>query len=94
MVSLREKPLCDKHSPPTATVILDEETIETFRRKHATNPPSWHINYGVFYTGKKKVVKITCSSSDVVLQTTKHTVIYPGPGPSLEVIALHPAACY
>jgi hypothetical protein len=34
------------------------------------------------------VVKITRSSSDVVLQTTKHTVIYPGSGCSLEVIDL------
>jgi hypothetical protein len=36
------------------------------------------------------VVKITRSSSDVVLQTTKHTVIYPGSGRSLEVIDLRP----
>jgi hypothetical protein len=37
------------------------------------------------------VVKITRSSSEVVLQTTKHNMIYPGSGPSLEVIALCPA---
>jgi hypothetical protein len=30
------------------------------------------------------------SYSEVVLQTTKYTKIYPGSGPSLEVIALHP----
>jgi hypothetical protein len=36
------------------------------------------------------VVKITCSSSEVVLQTIKHTVIYPSSGPSSEVIALRP----
>jgi hypothetical protein len=45
---------------------------------------------GVFCTGKNRVVKITCSSSEVVLQTTKHTMIYHGSGPSLEVIALRP----
>jgi hypothetical protein len=39
-------------------------------------------NYGV--------IKIVYSSSEVVLQTTKHTMIYPGLGPSLKVIVLHP----
>jgi hypothetical protein len=39
-------------------------------------------NYGV--------IKIVYSSSEVVLQTTKHTMIYPGSGPSLKVIVLHP----
>jgi hypothetical protein len=29
---------------------------------------------GVFYTDKNRVVKITCSSSEMVLRTTKHTV--------------------
>jgi hypothetical protein len=33
------------------------------------------------------VVKITRSSFEVVLQIMKHTVIYPGSGPSSEVIA-------
>jgi hypothetical protein len=42
----------------------------------------------VFCTGKNSVLKITCSSSEVVLRTTKHTMIYPGSGSSLEVIAL------
>jgi hypothetical protein len=44
----------------------------------------------VFCTGKNRVVKIARSSSEMVLQTTKHTMIYPGSGPSLEVIALRP----
>jgi hypothetical protein len=35
------------------------------------------------------VVKITRSNSEVVLRTIKHMIIYPGSGPSLEVIALH-----
>jgi hypothetical protein len=42
---------------------------------------------GVFYTGKNRVVKIMHSSAEVVLQTTKHMVIYPSLGPSLEVLA-------
>jgi hypothetical protein len=45
---------------------------------------------GVFCTGKNRVVKIACSSSEMVLQTTKHTMIYTGSGPSLEVITLRP----
>jgi hypothetical protein len=45
----------------------------------------------VFYTGKNRVVKITCSSFEMVLRTIKHTMIYPGSGPSLEVIALYSA---
>jgi hypothetical protein len=36
------------------------------------------------------VGKIKHSSSEVVLQTTKHTMIYVGSGPYLEVIVLHP----
>jgi hypothetical protein len=43
----------------------------------------------VFCTGENRVVKITCSTFEMVLRTTKHTMIYPGSGPSLEVIALH-----
>jgi hypothetical protein len=41
------------------------------------------VNYGV--------VKITHFSFEVVLQTTEHTMIYLGSGPSKEIIALHPA---
>jgi hypothetical protein len=40
------------------------------------------------------VVKNAHSYSEVVLQTTKHTTIYPGLGPFLEVIALRPAIWY
>jgi hypothetical protein len=39
---------------------------------------------------KYRVVKITHSSSEVILRTTKHTVIYPDSGLSLEVIAVRP----
>jgi hypothetical protein len=42
-----------------------------------------------FGTSKNRVVKITYSNSEVVLQTTNYTVIHPGLGPSLEVIALY-----
>jgi hypothetical protein len=43
---------------------------------------------GVFCTGKNRVVKITHSSSEMLLQTIKHAMIYPGSSPSSEVIAL------
>jgi hypothetical protein len=46
---------------------------------------------GVFCTGKNRVINIVRFSSMIVLQTMKHTMIYPGSGPSLEVIALCPA---
>jgi hypothetical protein len=44
----------------------------------------------VFTPARYRVVKIACSCSEVVLRTTNHTMVYPGSGPSLEVISLHP----
>jgi hypothetical protein len=45
----------------------------------------------VFSTpAKYRVVKIARSSSEVVVQTTKHTMIYSSSGSSLKVIALRP----
>jgi hypothetical protein len=44
----------------------------------------------IFCTGKNRVVKIMHSSFKMVLRTMKYTMIYPGSGPSLEVIALCP----
>jgi hypothetical protein len=49
---------------------------------------------GVFYTDKYRVVKITYLSSEVILRTTNHTVIYPNLGTSLEVITLRPTVWY
>jgi hypothetical protein len=48
----------------------------------------------VFAPARYRVVKITRSSSEVVLWTIKHTMIYPDLGPTLEVIALHLAVQY
>jgi hypothetical protein len=65
------------------------EPSKHLEEKHTANPPSCHANCQCFFcTGKNRVVKIAYSSSEVVLQTTKHTVIYNNSGPSLEVIAL------
>jgi hypothetical protein len=47
-----------------------------------------------FCTEKNRVVKIVHSSFEVVLRITEHTMIYPGSGPSFEVIPLCPAALY
>jgi hypothetical protein len=41
-----------------------------------------------------RVVKIICSSSKVLMKTMKHIVIYPGSGPSLDVIVLRLVVCY
>jgi hypothetical protein len=60
------------------------EPSECLDEKHATNPPFRCANYLIFCTGKNKVIKITCFSSEMVLQTTKHTMIYPGSGPLLK----------
>jgi hypothetical protein len=49
---------------------------------------------GVFAPVRYRVVKITHSSSKVILLTTKHIVIYPDSGPSSEEIALLPAVWY
>jgi hypothetical protein len=49
---------------------------------------------GVFCTSKNRVVKIVHSNFEMVLQTTKHTMIYPSSGTSLKVIALHPVVWY
>jgi hypothetical protein len=45
-------------------------------------------------SAKCRVVKITRSNSEVLLRTTKHTMIYPDSGPSSEVIAPCPAIWY
>jgi hypothetical protein len=44
----------------------------------------------VFCTGRIQGGQIAHSYSEVVLLTTKHTMVYPGSGPSSEVIALCP----
>jgi hypothetical protein len=64
------------------------EPSECPEEKHAPNPPSWCQLSMFFIPEKYRVVKIVHSNFEVVLQITKHTVIYPGLGPSLEVIAL------
>jgi hypothetical protein len=64
-----------------ASRIGNSDTIPTYERNIVS----------VFYTGKNRVVKIAYSSFEMVLQTTKHTMIYSNSGPSLEVIALRPA---
>jgi hypothetical protein len=47
-----------------------------------------------FAPARYRVVKITHSYSEVVLWTTKHTIVYRSSGPSVEVIALRPKVWY
>jgi hypothetical protein len=49
---------------------------------HQLSVFSASVNHGV--------VKIAHSSSKVVLRNMKHTMIYLGSGPSLDVLVLHP----
>jgi hypothetical protein len=59
------------------------------RGKACCKSPFLSHQLSVFFcTGKNKVVKVVRSNSEIVLRTTMHTMIYPGSGPSLEVIAL------
>jgi hypothetical protein len=67
----------------TTCVVYVDQTESTYL------PSSSKLDVDVFYIGKNSVVKITRSNSEVVLRTIKHMIIYPGSGPSLEVIALH-----
>jgi hypothetical protein len=75
MVSPREKPSCDRHSPSTATVIIDEGTIRTSRRKARCKSS--------FLARQLSVLSHVGSSSEMVLQTMKHMMIYFGSGPLL-----------
>jgi hypothetical protein len=90
MVLLREKPLHDRRSLLAAMVSDDDGIVGTSSGKARCKSPSCAPTVSVFYTDKNMVLKNTHSSNDVVLRTTKHRMIYPGSGPSLEVIALRP----
>jgi hypothetical protein len=71
--------------------IADEGTIIISRGKASCKSLFLAHQLLVFFaSGRYNVVKSTRSYSRVVLQTTKHTIVYPGSDPSLEVIALHP----
>jgi hypothetical protein len=89
MVSPREKTLHDKRSPSAATVSADEGTIGMSRGKARYKSPFLVRQLSVFFASTSyRVVKITCSYSEVVLRIKKHTMVYHGSRPSFEVIAL------
>jgi hypothetical protein len=51
----------------------------------------WGVEMLVFFASARyRTVKIAHSGSEMVLRTTKHTIIYPDSDPSSEVIALRP----
>jgi hypothetical protein len=90
-VSLREKPLHVKQSPSVEASSADEGTIGRSRGKARCKSLFLVRQLLVFFAPTRyRVVKIVCSSSDVILQIMKHTMIYPGSAPSSEVIALRP----
>jgi hypothetical protein len=72
-------------------VYIDEGTIGMSRGKARYKSPSWHTNCRCFCTSKNRVVEIAHSSFEMVLRTTKHTVIYPSLCSSSEVIAICPS---
>jgi hypothetical protein len=72
-------------------VISSETTYESMVSIHAEKHKYIGHTLSVFSTPTNYgVVKIARSSSEVVMRTMKHTMIYPGSGPSSEVIALRP----
>jgi hypothetical protein len=88
---LRENPSHVNHSPLAVSVIADEGSIETSRGKARCKSPYLERQLSVFFVSARyRVVKIACSCFEVVFRTTKHTIVYPDPDPSLKVIALCP----
>jgi hypothetical protein len=68
------------------------EPSECLEEKMYCKSPSLTCQQSMFFPpARYMVVKIKHSYSEVVLQTTKHTIVYPNLGPSFKVIALHPA---
>jgi hypothetical protein len=95
MVLPREKPPHDRHSPSLATVSTNDGTIRTSKEKARYKSPFLVCQLSLsFASARYSVVRIVCSCLEMVLQTTKYTTIYPGSGPSLEVIALPPVVWY
>jgi hypothetical protein len=70
-------------SPLAVTGITDEGTIRTSRGKACYKSPYLARQLLVFFASVRyMVVKIACSYSEIVLRTTKHTIVYLGFGPS------------
>jgi hypothetical protein len=91
MVSPREKSSLDRHSPPVAMMSADDGTIGTSGEKAHCKSRFLACQLSFFSAPTKyRLVKIVCSSSEMVLHTIKHTMIYPGSDFSLEVIVLCP----
>jgi hypothetical protein len=78
MVLSREKPPHDKSSPLAATVSADDGTTRMSRGKARYKSPFLACQLSVFFAPARfRVVKITCSYSEMVLQTmNKHKAHY------------------
>jgi hypothetical protein len=69
--------------------ITDEGTIGISRGKARCKSPFLARQLLVFFApARYRVVRISHFYSEMVLQTKKHTMDYPGLGPTLEVITL------
>jgi hypothetical protein len=89
MLSPKEKTSLDKCSPSTATVSTNEGTIKTSRGKARCKSPFLACQLLLFFAPTRyRVVKIARSYSEMALQTTKYTIVYPGSDFSLEIISL------
>jgi hypothetical protein len=67
------------------------------RKKLSLKEPSEHLEESMLQIPLPGALTVNVFRTDkiehgqeVVLRTTKHTMVYPGLGPSLEVIALRP----
>jgi hypothetical protein len=95
MVSPGARPMSDRLLPLAMKESLGEITIGTSRGKAYYKSPYLARQLSVFLPSTRYMkVNIMCSYFEVVLQTIKHTMIYPGSCPSLEVIALHLVVWY
>jgi hypothetical protein len=73
MVPPSEETSCGRCSPPVVAINADHGTIGTFGGKAHCKPPFLVHELSVFFApARYRVVKITCSSSEEVLRTTKN----------------------
>jgi hypothetical protein len=90
MVLPGARPTPVKWLPLAMNESFGEGTIRTSRGKARWKSPYLARQMSMLFApARYRVVKIVHSYSEVVLRTTKHTMVYPALGPSLKVIDLH-----
>jgi hypothetical protein len=89
MVLPRMRPTPVEWFPLATKESFGEGTIGTSRGKTRYKSPFLACQLLVFFVSTRyRGVKIARSCSEAVLRTTKHTMVYPDSGPSMEIIAL------